>query len=179
MSPEETYDDEVAALYRKSARKVLAYLCSMGCDRGLAEEITDDAFLGARSRWVTVRTYDQPEGYVFMIARNERSKRQKKHDDQAWDLHPDPQAPARELGKDPVQQMIDGAAIRQALQRLSPKQREAVCLRYIGDLTEEMTAELMNVSIGCIKRYAHEGRKALRGLLAEFQPREGATDDRG
>ena len=114
-----------------------------------------------------------------MIARNERSKRQKKHDDQAWDLHPDPQAPARELGKDPVQQMIDGAPIRQALQRLSPKQREAICLRYIGDLTEEMTAELMNVSIGCIKRYAHEGRKALRGLLAEFQPREGATDDRG
>ena len=179
MSLEDTYDDEVAALYRKSARKVLAFLCSMGCDRGLAEEITDDAFLGARRHWVKVRGYDQPEGYVFMIAKNERSKRQKKHDDQAWDLHPDPQEPAREPGKDPAQQVIDGAVIRQALQRLPPKQREAVCLRHIGDMSEKMTAELMGISIGCVKSYAHEGRKALRELLAEFRPREEATDDRG
>jgi RNA polymerase sigma factor (sigma-70 family) len=176
VSLENAYDDEVAALYRKSAPKVHAFLCGMGCDRGLAEEITNDAFLGARRRWAHVRTLDQPEGYVFKIARNERSKRQKKHDDHARDLHPDPQGKAWEVGSDLAQQVTDVAAIRQALQRLPPAQREAVCLRHIADLPEAVTAEIMKVSVGSVKRYASEGRQALRKLLAEFQPRRGGDD---
>lgn len=179
MSLEETYDDEVAALYRKFARKVQAFLRSMGCDRGLAEEITDDAFLGARRHWADVRTYDQPEGYVFVIARNERSRQQKKHDDKARNLHPDPEGTARDSGDDPAQQATDGVAIRQALRRLPRSQREAVCLRHIADLPEALTAEIMKVSVGSVKRYTSEGRQALRELLAEFRPgQEGITDDR-
>jgi RNA polymerase sigma factor (sigma-70 family) len=176
VSPEEEYDEEVAALYRKSARKVQTFLCSMGCDRGLAEEITDDAFLGARRRWAHVRSLEQPEGYVFVIARNERRRRQKKHDDQARDLHPDLQGTAWEVGYDPAQQVADSAAIRQALRRLPPTQREAVCLRHIADLSEAGTAEIMKVSVGAVKRYASEGRQALRELLAEFRGRRGGID---
>lgn len=92
MSLEEEYDDQVAVLYRRHAGRVQGYLINMGCDRGLAEEITDDAFLAARRRWARVRILDEPEGYVFKIARNERSKRQKAHDCRAKDLDPDPHA---------------------------------------------------------------------------------------
>src|SRR5260370_657996 len=85
MSSDEEYDDQVTVLYRRYAGRVQGYLINMGCDRGLAEEITDDAFLAARRRWARVRTLDQPEGYVFKIARNERSKRQKVHDCRTMD----------------------------------------------------------------------------------------------
>ena len=62
MSLEEEYDDQVTVLYRRYAGQVHGYLINMGCDRGLAEEITDDAFLAARRRWERVRIFDEPEG---------------------------------------------------------------------------------------------------------------------
>ena len=54
MSLDEEYDDQVAVLYRRYAGRVQGFLISTGCDRGLAEEITDDAFLSARRRWAHV-----------------------------------------------------------------------------------------------------------------------------
>jgi hypothetical protein len=62
MSLEEDYDDEAADLYRKWLGRVQGFLINIGCDQGLAEEITDDAFLGARRRWAHVRTLEAPEG---------------------------------------------------------------------------------------------------------------------
>jgi RNA polymerase sigma factor (sigma-70 family) len=179
MSSEEACDDEVAAFYRKSAPKVLGFLVGIGCDGGLAEEITDDAFLGARRYWTHVRTLDEPEGYVFKIARNERSKRQKKHDDRAKELHPDPSETARDVNDDPAQQVADRAMIQHALQQLPPQLQETVVLRDIGDLSEAMTAEIMGISIGTVKSYTSVGRARLRLLLDEFRSRkEGMTDDR-
>jgi len=176
VSVEEAYDEEVTALYRKYARKVLAFLSGMGCDRGLAEEIADDAFLAARRRWTYVRTFDHPEGYVFVIARRERSRRQKEHDHRARELYPDLQE-TRETGYDPAQQVTEHATIQQALRQLPPSQRAAVCLRHIADLSEALTAEIMGVSPGAVKRYVSDGRHALRELLADFRPRQGGTND--
>ena len=67
MSIEEDYDEEAAALYRKWVGRVQGFLIGMGCDHGLAEEIADDAFLGARRHWCRVRTYDGPEGYFSRL----------------------------------------------------------------------------------------------------------------
>src|SRR5262245_26300989 len=116
MSLEEEYDEQVTAFYREHAGRVQGYLINMGCDRGLAEKIADDAFLAARRCWARVRSLDEPEGYVFKIARNERSKRQKPHDCRAKDLDPDPPATARGAAADDLAQIVaDRAAIWQAL----------------------------------------------------------------
>jgi RNA polymerase sigma-70 factor, ECF subfamily len=168
MSLEEEYDDQATVLYRKYAGRVQGFLISMGCDRGLAEEITDDAFLAARRRWAHVRNLDEPEGYVFKIARNERSKRQKEHDCRAKDLHPDPYDAPRAAGDDPAQIVADRIVIRQALGQLPARQREAVTLRAVAGLSEAATARAMGVSIGSVKRYASEGRQELRRLLADY-----------
>jgi len=156
-------------LYRRYAGRVQGYLINMGCDRGLAEEITDDAFLAARRRWARVRTLDEPEGYVFKIARNERSKRQKAHDCRAKDLDPDPHAAVRAAGDDYAQIVADRAAVWQALRQLPAGQQEAVVLRDVAGLSEAATARAMGVSTGCVKRYSFEGRHRLRVLLADFR----------
>jgi RNA polymerase sigma factor (sigma-70 family) len=174
MSVEDDFDDEVTSLYRKYAGRVLGFLINMGCDRGLAEEITDDAFLAARRRWSHVRSLDVPEGYVFKIARNERSRRQEIHEKHAKDLSPDLPQAVSEIPDDPAGEVTDRAVIRQALHQLPPSLREAVTLRHVAGFTEAAAAEIMGVSAGCIKRYTHEGRRRLRVLLAEFRgPREG------
>jgi RNA polymerase sigma factor (sigma-70 family) len=175
MSLEEDYDDEAADLYRKWLGRVQGFLINMGCDQGLAEEIADDAFLGARRRWGHVRTLEAPEGYVFKIARNERSKRQKPHDSRAKDLHPDPPAVLRDVDHGALG-VADRAIVRRALQQLPVRQREAVTLRDAIGLSEAGTAEIMEVSVGAVKRYTFEGRQSLRLQLAEFRPRRGGKD---
>jgi RNA polymerase sigma factor (sigma-70 family) len=176
ISLEEEHDDEISALYRKCAGRVQAFLINIGCDRGLAEEITNDAFLGARRRWPYVRTLQEPEGYVFKIARNERSKRQKKHDGHAKDLHPNPSGALRDVDDDPAQDIADRAVVRKALDQLPPSQREAVTLRHVVGLSEAATAAVMGVSAGSVKRYTSEGRQKLRLLLAEFRGRREGND---
>jgi RNA polymerase sigma-70 factor, ECF subfamily len=167
MSVEDEYDDQVTVLYRKYAGRVHGFLISMGCDRGLAEEITDDAFLAARRRWTHVRDLDEPEGYVFKIARNERSKRQKTHDCRAKDLYPSlPEGPQAE---DLPQIVADRIAVQQALRQLPARPREAVTLRVVAGLSEAATVQAMGVSVGAVKRYAFEGRQELRQLLAGYQ----------
>jgi RNA polymerase sigma factor (sigma-70 family) len=172
MSLGEEYDDQVTVLYRKFAGRVQGFLISMGCDRGLAEEITDDAFLAARRRWAHVRFLEEPEGYVFKVARNERSKRQKEHDCRARDLHPDPSGTLRAADDDVAQGVADRAVVRQALHQLPASQREAVILRHAAGLSEAAAAQVMGVSIGSVKRYTSEGRGRLRDLLAEFRRQE-------
>lgn len=176
MSIEEEYDDQATALYRKYAGRVQGFLISMGCDRGLAEEITDDAFLAARRRWARVRSLDEPEGYVFKIARNERSKRQKAHDCRARDLQPDPYCAPRAAGDDLAQIVTDRIVVGQALRQLPARQREAVTLRSVAGLSEAATARAMGVSVGSVKRYAHEGRQELRRLLADYRRRQEGND---
>jgi RNA polymerase sigma factor (sigma-70 family) len=176
MSPEEEYDDQAAALFRQYAGRVQGFLISMGCDRGLAEEITNDAFVAARRRWGHVRMLNEPEGYVFKIARNERSKRQREHDCRAQDLHPDPHGALRAAGDDLAQIVADRAVVRQALRQLPASQREAVTLRHVAGLSEASTARAMGVSIGAVKRYTSEGRQRLRVLLAEFRRQQEGND---
>ena len=170
MSLDEEYDNQVAVLYRRYAGRVQGFLISTGCDRGLAEEITDDAFLAARRRWAHVGSFDEPAGYVFKVARNERSKRQKEHDCLAKDLHPDPpRAAGDDLAQLVADRIVVRQALRQALRQLPARQREAVTLRAVAGLSEAATAEAMGVSIGSVKRYASEGRQVLRRLLADYR----------
>src|ERR1700733_8872450 len=120
MSLDDDFDDEVTVFYRKYLGKVHGYLVNMGTDRGLAEEIADDAFLAARCYWPRVRSLDRPEAYVFKIARNERSKRQKEHDTLARDLHPDPPEPMRPGTGDSSQGVLDRLLLQTAIQQLPP-----------------------------------------------------------
>jgi RNA polymerase sigma factor (sigma-70 family) len=176
MNLDDEYDDQVTVLYRAYAGRVQGFLISMGCDRGLAEEITDDAFLAARRRWAHVRNLDEPAGYVFKIARNERSKRQKEHDCRAKDLYLDPYDAPCAAGEDPAQIVADRIVVGQALSQLPARQREAVTLRAVAGLSEAATAQALGVSVGSVKRYASDGREALRRLLADYRrQQEGNT----
>lgn len=65
----------------------------------------------------------------------------------------------------------DAAAFRQALARLSPRQRSALALRYWADLPETEIAAAMGCSTGAVKSYVHRGVERLRQLLGpDFVP---------
>ena len=59
----------------------------------------------------------------------------------------------------------DGVAVRGAVRKLPRRQREAVALRYFGDLTVEQTAEVMGCAPGTVKALTSQAMTSLRGFL--------------
>ena len=70
-----------------------------------------------------------------------------------------PDAPA------PHQVPEERLALQQALSTLPPRQRQAVVLRHLEDLSVAETAELMRCGAGTVKRSAYDGLRALRREL--------------
>lgn len=54
-----------------------------------------------------------------------------------------------------------------AVARLPRRQREAISLRYFGDLAEREVAALMDVSVGSVKQHIHRGLASIRLDLGE------------
>lgn len=49
-----------------------------------------------------------------------------------------------------------------AVARLPKRQREAISLRYFGDLSERDVAALMDVTVGSVKKHIHRGLASVR-----------------
>lgn len=173
MSDKEDYDAEVESLYVKWAGKTCRFLTSMGCEPGLAEEITNDAFLIARKRWAHVRTLERPEWWVRRVARNIRYERQPAIDARAKDLDPDPGAAAPAGRCDFTGAIADRAALLWALQLVPPRMRQAVVLRHVEELPVEDTAAIMGISEGAVKSLTFQGLRKLRGHLGETRDQGG------
>jgi RNA polymerase sigma factor (sigma-70 family) len=54
-----------------------------------------------------------------------------------------------------------------AVARLPRRQREAIALRYFGDLAENDVAALLGISVGSVKTHIHRGMAALRNDLGD------------
>lgn len=54
-----------------------------------------------------------------------------------------------------------------AIAKLPRRQREAVSLRYFGDLSEQEVAALMQVSVGSVKQHVHRGLASIRVDLGD------------
>jgi RNA polymerase sigma factor (sigma-70 family) len=52
-----------------------------------------------------------------------------------------------------------------ALQRLRPRQRAAIVLRFYEDLTEAQTADILGCAVGTVKSLVSRGIDQLRGEL--------------
>ena len=58
-----------------------------------------------------------------------------------------------------------------ALRALAPRQRAVIALRYLTDLTEAQTAEVLGCSVGTVKRQSSDAMARLRTLLPEVEAR--------
>ncbi len=82
----------------------------------------------------------------------------------SWGERPTDTVPERESGGHD-----DAIATRdllwQSLQRLPPRQRAAIVLRYYEDLTEPQTAVVLGCAVGAIKSQVSAGLRKLRDDL--------------
>ena len=64
----------------------------------------------------------------------------------------------------------EATALRQAVQALKPRAREVIYLRYFLELSEQETAETLNIPKGTVKSRTNRALKALRPIIEQDYP---------
>lgn len=138
--------------YQQSLDEVFRTLCVVLRDGDLAQEALDEAMTRAFERWTTVRTYQNPKGWVYRVASNWAKARLRKR--------------RREVLADPEPRSwldpIPDPDLDAALARLSLHHREVVVLRFLFDLTQDQIAGLLDIPVGTVKSRLHRALEALR-----------------
>src|SRR5271169_4889358 len=127
-------------------------------DPGHAEDVAQTAFARAYASWPKVRRTGNPDAYVRKILVNENLNRFRKHRvaERLTDSLP-------ESGTaDATREYDERSALIAALQRLGPRQRAVVVLRYWLGLTEAEAAIALDCSVGTVKSQASRALAALR-----------------
>jgi RNA polymerase sigma-70 factor (sigma-E family) len=157
----------VTALYAAHAVGLIRLAIVMLGDRGAAEDVVQDAFLGLYRHWD--RLADPGNGLTYVrsavLNRCRNALRQRGQRDRHERQGPGPtaseSAEAVALVGEEHQQVL--AAIR----ALPDRQREALVLRFYLDLSEEEIARAMGVSRGTVKSATSRAVAALGRKLKE------------
>ncbi|MCL8024361.1 SigE family RNA polymerase sigma factor [Nocardioides bruguierae] len=154
----EQFDDWVVA--RRPALLRTAYLLT-GNEHD-AEDLVQAALIKVVPRWH--RIADDPEPYVRTVLSRESVSRWRRR---RWrELHTD-RLPEDLRTWQHDRDVTDREVLRQALQRLSPRQRAVIVLRYFDGLTENETAHALGLGLGTVKKHGREAMARLRGLLGD------------
>lgn len=156
-SDEQRFHDFVAARYGALLRTAYA----LTANHHDAEDLLQASLVKAAAAWH--RVGEQPEPYVRRILYHENISRWRRRrvDEHPTDVPPDRPAPG-EPGS------IDRVLVQRALARLTPKQRTVLVLRFLEDLTEQQTAELMGVRPGTVKSQTRYALARLREVAPEL-----------
>jgi RNA polymerase sigma-70 factor (sigma-E family) len=130
-------------------------------DQGHAEDVAQAAFARAYASWPKVTRSGNPDAYVRQIVINENRNRFRKHR-VTERLTDSPPEPGTAPGGDAIRTFDERSVMIAALQRLGPRQRAVIVLRYWMDLTEHETATALNCSVGTVKSQASRALATLR-----------------
>jgi RNA polymerase sigma-70 factor (ECF subfamily) len=149
--------------YRAEHPRLFVTLLALTGDRDLAADAADEAFARALQRWSRVREMDSPEGWTYCVAVNivRRSGRRRAHEGRLLRRLAPPETVAAPAGE-----------VWDLVRSLSDRQREAVVLRYVADLTEPDIAVVMGVTRGTVASTLADARHALRDALVDPTPVE-------
>jgi RNA polymerase sigma-70 factor, ECF subfamily len=156
-----TDDDWFEALYRLCVEDVYAYVASLLRDRATAEDVTALAFERAYSRR---RLFNPKRGsgraWLFAIARNaalDELRRRKRRVVVALD--PADERPETTPDEMQIERRV---AVRAALARLEPRERELVLLKFHAQLSNAELARVLGTSESNAGTRLHRAVQKLR-----------------
>ena len=153
----------VSALYREHYRSLVRLAALLVRDIATAEEVVQDSFVAMHDGWRRLRDTDKALSYLRQTVVN-RSRAVLRHravvDRNA--PSPPPDMPSAEHG---AIALLERSAVVAALRTLPPRQREALVLRYYGNLSEAQIAGAMGISQGAVKSHTARAMIALRAVL--------------
>lgn len=152
------FDEFYATHYDALARTLTVALG----DRPAAEEAAQEAMTRALRRWRHLRTLDRPAAWLYVVAMNHvRDRWRRERREPRWDIELETAA------GDPTGRVTTALSVREAIATLPSRQREAVVLRYLADLSLADVAEAMGCAVGTVKATLHHALGSLRIELEE------------
>jgi RNA polymerase sigma-70 factor (ECF subfamily) len=144
--------------YRACRPRAVAWLWAATGDRGLAEECVDEAFARALARWSRVRAMEFPRRWVETVALNQlrRTMRRRSVEDRLL---------RRRVDRPVDDGALPDAELWSAVRGLPERQRTAVALRYVADMTEDDVAGVMGIARGTVASTLSDARRSLAKTL--------------
>ncbi|MBO0870236.1 MAG: SigE family RNA polymerase sigma factor [Micromonosporaceae bacterium] len=148
------------AFYTAHFRVLTLQLHAYVGDLTEAQDLVQEAFCRAYTRWDQVAGYDEPVAWIRRVAWNLATTRWRRQRRAAAYLLR--QREQHEPGPNP-----DRVAVVQALRALPERQRRAVVLHHVADLSVAEIAAQEGVAEGTVKSWLHRGRTALAAGLSD------------
>ena len=156
-------DRAVTVLYAAHYRSLVRLAALLLRDMATAEEVVQDSFVAMHDGWRRLRDNDKALSYLRQSVVN-RSRSVLRHqvvvDKNA--PKPAPDMPSAEQG---AIALLERSAVVTALRTLPRRQREALVLRFYGDLSEAQIAATMGITKGAVKSHTARAMTALRSVL--------------
>jgi RNA polymerase sigma-70 factor, ECF subfamily len=149
------------AFYTATVGRLLGQLFPVTGDLHEAEEVVQEAYARASTRWARLRDYDVPEAWVRRVAMNLAADRGRRLQRQARALlraGPPAHVPPAS---------VEAMALAEALRVLPMHQRQAIVLHHLVDLPVEEVAATLGARTGTVKSWLARGRKALAATLGD------------
>ena len=143
------------ALFTREFTRLVASLSVAWGDTEAAADAVQDAFVQAHRHWRKVSRYDDPAAWIRRVAINRLINAQRGRARQHAAL-------PRLIGRDISELPESVSDIVRHVGALPDRQRIAVCLFYMHDLSIEAIADALGVSAGTIKSQLHTARATLR-----------------
>jgi RNA polymerase sigma-70 factor (sigma-E family) len=154
--------DELADLYAAQRLSLVRLAVLLVDDLASAEDVVQDAFAAFAAR-PELREREAAVGYLrTAVVNRSRSALRRRRTARAY-VAPHDAAPP---GPDDRCLLADEhREVLSALDRLAPRQREVLVLRYWSELTEAEIAEALGISRGAVKSTASRAIDALEKIL--------------
>jgi RNA polymerase sigma-70 factor (ECF subfamily) len=160
-------DGGFSSFFREVYPRMVGQLRLLTGDLASAEDVVQEAFVRAASRWRQLARYDQPEAWVRKTAFRlaiDLLRRAARH-----------QGLLARLGgrqQEAVELPPEDRAVIAALQALPL--REVLVLHHCIDLPVEVVAAQLGLNVGTVKSRLYRGRERLVAVLREETPADGS-----
>jgi RNA polymerase sigma factor (sigma-70 family) len=175
----------LAAVWRMESARVIAGLCRITRDVGLAEELAQDALVAALEEWPKAGMPDNPGAWLMATAKNraiDELRRQKRHARKQEELagEPAPAAPDIEAAvDDDIGDDLLRLVFTACHPMLSTEGRVALTLRLLGGLTTDEIARAFLVPEPTVAQRIVRAKRTLSEARVPFEvPRAAELGER-
>lgn len=140
-------DGDFSAYAAARWRNLVRSAVMLGCTLEEAHDLVQATLLRCYVSWAKVQRADNRDAYVYRVLLNchRDSHRRRWWGERTTENVPDQEIP------DPTARIDAADAVHRALADLSTVNREVVVLRYLAELSEHQTAEILRIAPGTVK----------------------------
>jgi RNA polymerase sigma-70 factor (sigma-E family) len=158
-----TVTPTVTQLYHAHRLSLVRLAILLVDDQATAEDVVQDAFAGLYQRWGRLIDVGKALGYLrTAVVNNARSVLRRRQTARKYVVPYQPDAASAESE---AMLAAEHREVLDALNRLAPRQREVLVLRYWSEMSETEIAETLGISRGAVKSTASRAMDALEKLL--------------